>query len=288
MTALHTADHFDYRDRSQRNPTNQTGETPAQMSSSTAVPSTVSQPITSRLRLLRSTVRELARSARRGLGGPNSQAKAALKFVRAEAVEGDAESVLGALDRFARKKGPVAYLGARKGRALDKLVATLPANARILELGTYFGYSTIRIARLLRSGGQVLSIEAQAPHARVARAMCRFAGVEDQVRILPGEASELMTTLAGPFDLVLMDHKTDEYLIDLWHIETARLLKPGSTIVANIVGPRLDTLMYRLYVRDDGSYNTLDLGSENQNRADDNLQISVWQGTRKETERLSP
>ena len=117
-------------------------------------------------------------------------------------------------------------LGDGKGRILDELVARLPLNARVLELGTYWGYSAVRMARLLRGGGQVVSIKANPRHARIAQAICRFAGVDDQVHIMVGESSAIIPTLAGPVDLVLMDHNKDEYLVDLWRMAISSMPQP--------------------------------------------------------------
>ncbi|MBK1721258.1 O-methyltransferase [Thiocystis violacea] len=207
------------------------------------------RPIPQRLGLIGAIFRELGRSARATLGRQPRRERAALDFVRAEAVEGDAESVLCALDRFAREQRFMMNLGDDKGRVLDALVAQLPLNAHVLELGTYCGYSAVRMARLLRGGGQVVSIEANRRHARIAQAICQFAGVEDQVRILVGESGTIIPTLTGPFDLVLMDHNKDEYLVDLWRIEDKGLLEPGSKIVADNVGPLFDAREYLKYVR---------------------------------------
>lgn len=207
------------------------------------------RPIPKRLGLRGAIFRELSRSARAMFRGQPCREQAALDFVRVHAIKGDAESVLCTLDRFAREQRFMMNLGNGKGRILDKLVADLPVNARVLELGTYCGYSAVRMARLLRGGGQIVSIEANHRHARIAQAICRFAGVDEQVRIVVGEAGAIIPTLVGPFDLVLMDHNKDEYLIDLWCIEDKGLLEPGSKVVADNVGPLFDVRDYLKYVR---------------------------------------
>jgi catechol O-methyltransferase len=240
------------------------------------------QPISSRLRLFGAILRELSRSVQARLGGQPNRERAALTFVRAHAIEGDAESVLGALDRFARERRFMMNLGDRKGLVLDELVTKLPVNARVLELGTYCGYSAIRMARLVRGGGQVVSIEANARHAKIARAIYRFAGVEDQVRIFVGETSELISKLDGPFDLVLMDHNKEEYLVDLWRIEENRLLEPGSTVVAEKVGPLFEARAYLGYVRcgPDNPYRSryVETRLEYHDDHTDGMEISVWRG----------
>lgn len=53
----------------------------------------------------------------------------------------------------------------------------------VLELGTYCGYSAIRIARLLKPGALLLTIEMNPAHADVARQMIEFAGVKEKVHL---------------------------------------------------------------------------------------------------------
>lgn len=56
----------------------------------------------------------------------------------------------------------------------------------ILELGTYCGYSAIRIARLLRPEARVFTLELNPVHAAVAKQMIEFAGLQDKVHLLAG------------------------------------------------------------------------------------------------------
>ncbi|NEX17993.1 MAG: hypothetical protein C1943_15580 [Halochromatium sp.] len=244
------------------------------------------RPIPKRLSLLAAIFRELSRSARATLGRQPRRERAALNFVRAHAVEGNAESVLCALDRFAREQRFLMNLGNTKGRVLDALVAQLPVKARILELGTYCGYSAVRMARLLRGGGQIVSIEANPRHARIAQAICQFAGVDDHVHIMVGESSALIPTLTDPFDLVFMDHNKDEYALDLWCLEDKGLIEPGSKIVADNVGPLFDASAYLKYVRTN-SYNPyrsqyVECRLEYHAAHPDGMEISVWLGARQD------
>ncbi|EGV20371.1 O-methyltransferase [Thiocapsa marina] len=238
--------------------------------------------IPKRIGLIGAILREIGRSARAMLGGQPRRERAALEFVRAHAVEGDAESVLRALDRFAREQRFMMNLGNGKGCILDELVAGLPSSARVLELGAYCGYSAVRMARLLRGGGQIISIEANPRHARIAKAMCRFAGVEDQVQIMVGWTGAIIPTLAGPFDLVFLDHSKDEYLVDLWRIEEKGLIEPGSIIVADNVGPLFDARDYLKYVRTN-PYNLyrsryVESHLEYYEEHPDGMEVSIWLG----------
>lgn len=77
---------------------------------------------------------------------------------------------------------------------------------RLLEIGTSNGYSTIWLAWAAQvNGGFVTSIERSADKLRMADANLRRAGLRDRVELLHGDATEIVATLAGPFDLVFFD-----------------------------------------------------------------------------------
>ena len=100
-----------------------------------------------------------------------------------------------------------------------------------------------------------------------------------------GESSEIIPKLAGPFDLVFMDHNKDEYLVDLWRIEDKGLLGPGSTIVADNVGPLFDARSYLKYVRTN-LYNPyrshyVECGLKYHEEHPYGMEISVWLGARR-------
>ncbi len=80
---------------------------------------------------------------------------------------------------------------------------------RILEIGTLGGYSAIWLARALPKGGKLITLEAEAKHAEVARANIARAGLADKVDIRLGLAIESLPKLAaengGPFDFTFVD-----------------------------------------------------------------------------------
>lgn len=95
-----------------------------------------------------------------------------------------------------------------QGKLLQLLAASVGA-ATILEVGTLGGYSTIHLARGLRDGGRVTTLELDEHHAEVARANLAHAGVADKVDVLVGPALESLEKLKsagyGPVDLVFVD-----------------------------------------------------------------------------------
>lgn len=142
-------------------------------------------------------------------------------------------------------------IGPEAGALLNLLVTSLKAT-RILELGTSNGYSTLWLAEAARAtGGKVITME-QRPHKQdYARAALTKAGLADRVEFLSGDALELLKTLDGPLDFVLVDLWKDLYVpcLDLFYPKLA----PGALIAAdNMIIPessRAQAIAYRRAVR---------------------------------------
>jgi predicted O-methyltransferase YrrM len=127
---------------------------------------------------------------------------------------------------------PAIAVTPNQGKLLQVLALACRASS-ILEIGTLGGYSTIWLARALPVGGRLVTLEARAEHAAVARANLERAGVSEVVDIVVGEALSTLPTLAGPFDLVFIDADKEhnaEYFS--WAV---RLSRPGSLIVVDNV-----------------------------------------------------
>jgi len=131
---------------------------------------------------------------------------------------------------------PAIDVAPNQGKMLH-LVAQIQGARSILEIGTLGGYSTIWLARALPPGGRVITLEADAKHAEVARANLARAGVSGLVEIRVGKALETLPLLEkegrGPFDLFFIDADKEsnaDYVA--WAI---RLARPGSVIVVDNV-----------------------------------------------------
>jgi len=131
---------------------------------------------------------------------------------------------------------PAIAVTASQGKLLQLLAAVVNAR-RILEIGTLGGYSTIWLARALPPDGRVVTLEANATHAGVARSNVARAGVAPLVEIRVGRALDTLPRLAaegaGPFDVVFIDADKPadpDYLA--WAL---RLARPGTLIVGDNV-----------------------------------------------------
>lgn len=117
-------------------------------------------------------------------------------------------------------------------------VLAMACNAkRILELGTFAGYSTIWLARSLQPGGRVITIEAEEGHAAIARTNIAAAGLADCVEVLVGNAMDIVQDLERaqrePFDLVFIDADKPPYTE--YFRMALRLSRPGTIIVVDNV-----------------------------------------------------
>lgn len=189
------------------------------------------------------------------IGDGREEATAA--YVEAHARGGDVDHVLETIDEFAREQSMLMNIGDEKGVILDAAVRRA-APAQALELGTYCGYSAMRIARAAPTA-RVYSVEFSAANAAVARRIWAHADLDDRITCVVGTLTDGGKTLdaldalgftAGSLDFLFIDHEKSAYLTDLESILDRGWLHPGSVVVADNVripgAPR-----YRAYMEEE-------------------------------------
>ncbi|XP_068099417.1 catechol O-methyltransferase-like [Hyperolius riggenbachi] len=180
-----------------------------------------------------------------------------LEHVQQNAIRGDPQSVLDHIDKYCREKEWAMNVGDDKGLILDSIVKETNPNV-VLELGTYCGYSAVRIARLLKPKASFFTIEFNPAHAAVAKQIIEFAGLKEKVQILEGDTHDIIPQLKKKYkvdtlDFIFIDHWKDKYAPDTKLLEECNLLKKGSVILAdNIVVPGNPEFLE--YVRTCGRY----------------------------------
>ena len=163
------------------------------------------------------------------------------EHVVARARRSDAADVLKVIDEFAYNQSFLINVGDEKGLILDSAVATAKP-ARVLELGTYCGYSALRLA-IAAPTARIVSIEFSAANAAIARRILDHAGVSSRVTVVEGTLGDGGKTIdalrkshgfgAGSVDLVFIDHAKDVYLSDLKLIMEQGWLRRGALVVAD-------------------------------------------------------
>ena len=117
-------------------------------------------------------------------------------------------------------------------RFLTMLVAVSGAR-RILEIGTFTGYSAMSMADAVPRDGHVTTLEIDPAHAAKAREHVAAAGLSDRVTIMEGPALESLAGLEGPYDLVFIDADKPGY--PAYYEAVVPLVRPGGLIVADNV-----------------------------------------------------
>jgi caffeoyl-CoA O-methyltransferase len=105
---------------------------------------------------------------------------------------------------------PQMMVGEVEGRFLEFLVRSTGAR-RVLELGTFTGYSSISMARGLPDGGRVTTCDVNEETNAIARRYAEEAGVADRIEYRLGPALDSIAELDGPFDLVFIDADKENY-----------------------------------------------------------------------------
>lgn len=116
---------------------------------------------------------------------------------------------------------------------LLRLLVNINKPKRVLEVGTAIGYSAILIANSMNNEGEILTIERYDKMASLARENIKNAGLENTVKVLEGEAIDLLSALEGSFDFVFLDAAKGQYPDFLPHL--LRLLKKGGLLVSDNV-----------------------------------------------------
>lgn len=178
-------------------------------------------------------------------------------YVIARARRGDAADVIRVIDEYGYNESFLINVGDEKGLILDAAVARATPEL-ILELGTYCGYSALRMA-VAAPSAQIVSIEFNESNAQIARRILEHAGVSQRVTIVVGTLGDGGTTIdtlrgvlgldVGSIDLVFIDHDKDAYVPDLQLILDNGWLHHGSLVVAdNVKVPGAPA--YQAYMRE--------------------------------------
>jgi catechol O-methyltransferase len=164
--------------------------------------------------------------------------------VLAHARAGDLDDAIRVIDDFCVTRSVMINVGDEKGEILDQALQRVSPGL-VLELGTYCGYSGLRMARVMPADARFYSIEFSPANADIARRIWAHAGVGDRLTVVVGSLGDGGATIErlrsefgfidGALDFVFVDHDKNAYLPDLQRIEEERWLHPGSVVLADNV-----------------------------------------------------
>lgn len=104
---------------------------------------------------------------------------------------------------------------------------------RVLEIGTAIGFSSICFSKYLAEGGRVDTIEIESLRVEQALENIKRVGVEDKIRVLEGDALDILPYLNEKYDVVFIDASKGKYIEFFEH--ALRLCKVGGYILADNV-----------------------------------------------------
>jgi len=165
-------------------------------------------------------------------------------------------------------------IGPVKGKILAEIVKKTKPK-RILEVGALYGYSAILMAKNSPPGVEIVSVEKNPEHVRIATKNIKRANMEEKITMVEGDGRTELQKLRGSFDLVFLDAEKTQYLAYLKAVE--KNLDKGSVIVADNVGIFEDQMQdYLEYVRKKGPYKsrTIETLLEFSDKTKDAMEIS--------------
>ena len=127
---------------------------------------------------------------------------------------------------------PRMITGHFQGRFLS-LLSKILAPKKILEIGTYTGYSALCLAEGLIENGTLETIEVNPELAAIQKKYFDKSDYSTQIKTYIGDALDIIPTLEGPFDLVFIDAEKKQY--DAYFEAVIKKSKSGTVILSDNV-----------------------------------------------------
>jgi caffeoyl-CoA O-methyltransferase len=117
--------------------------------------------------------------------------------------------------------------------AFLKVMALTVRAKRVLEIGTFTGYSALAMAEALPEGGTVITCEIDPDSAAFARRYWDKSPHGQRIEIRMGPALETLRTLTGPFDVIFIDADKANYVN--YYRRAKELIAPTGVILIDNV-----------------------------------------------------
>jgi predicted O-methyltransferase YrrM len=128
---------------------------------------------------------------------------------------------------------PQMMVGPLEGPFLGWLV-WLSRPRRVLEIGTFTGYSSVSMALQLPEDGRIVSLDVNEGTTAVALRYAEEAGVADRIDYRVGPALEELERLEGPFDLVFIDADKPNY-VNYYEAVLPKVADDGFIVADNVL-----------------------------------------------------
>ena len=140
------------------------------------------------------------------------------------------------LDLIQSSDEELQYIDMLSGRVVGQLLKLLVAISgarRILEIGTFTGYSALSMAEALNGEGEVVTIEMNLKYQKIAQRHFDSSKAGHLIHLIKGNAQKVMEDLEGVFDLVYLDG--DKLRYQYYYDQVLPHLRSGGLIIADNV-----------------------------------------------------
>ena len=136
------------------------------------------------------------------------------------------------MEAFA-KENKVPILSRDSAAFLELLILSKKPK-RVLELGTAIAYSSIRVARYLKKNSEIHTIEKSKDNIKIAKKNISKSGLSDKIKLLEGDALDVMPKLPKKYDFIFLDADKEDYK-RLFEYSLILLKKKGLLFVDNLL-----------------------------------------------------
>jgi predicted O-methyltransferase YrrM len=134
---------------------------------------------------------------------------------------------------YIRFVNPNMLSGHLQGKLLE-LISKMVNPGFILEIGTFTGYSAICLARGLKQGGKLITIEINDELAAFSKVFFEKAGLSESIELYNGNAIEIIPSLNYTIDMVYIDGDKREYC-EYYSLVIDKVRKGGMIIADNVL-----------------------------------------------------
>ena len=136
-------------------------------------------------------------------------------------------------DTYLKTLAPQMISGKSQGKLLE-ILSKIVSPSCILEIGTFTGYSTLCLAKGLKQGGTVITIDPNEEVTHIAQEYFNLSDYSNQIQLINGYAKEIIPTLEQTFDLVFLDADKESY-IEYFDLIIDKLNVGGVILADNIL-----------------------------------------------------
>jgi len=149
-----------------------------------------------------------------------------------DSLQSESEPLLKEMEEFAYEK-QIPILSKAAADFLEQTIL-IHRPKRVLEIGMAIGYSSIRIARTLRSKGILDTLELSKDNIKIAQEFISRSGKKDKINIIEGDALKLLPIMIDKYDFIFIDADKEDYE-KLFYYSLLLLNKRGVMFVDNLL-----------------------------------------------------